>query len=207
MPAFFRDVHNRLFMDKKFCENYTKIMRRSFCCTFIFLVYLIFLPSIAFSEPFGSKEGREPPPDRAGNERMGDRDAPDKNQGSFPPPSSDKADLSDMSLLYHGKRICTVHEPFCVVCIQPSKTALRIIFNIPIDPRTFVPQNILINGHPLSPDAVIKFNRTGKLMECKVKLGKNDVISLTLKDVKSFDGEVLKRVFFQNLRVGQKIHY
>lgn len=104
--------------------------------------------------------------------------------------------------LYHGSRLLVTDEPFSVVEVIVTQKAIRFIFNMPIDPRTFTAKSIFLNGKPLAEKTGIRFNRSGKLIECALALPKNADSNIEFKNAKSFDGKQLLQTEFFGLRPG-----
>lgn len=171
---------------------------------FLFVVSLVFFcfNSLALAQPAGGggAGGRGGNPGGGGMDRGGSPSRPEPRRSTS---SSSKKDTQS----FNGMRVSSSHEQFQVVLIESKEESLRITFNIPVDPKTFTSQNILIDGSPLNEATELKFNKTGKMLEIKFSLLRGKNSTLEFKDVKSFDGETLLVSSFSDLLLGIKMEY
>ena len=114
---------------------------------------------------------------------------------------------SSDAYLYHGKRIYASHEPFCVVLVKSTKSELQIMFNLPIDPRTFTHESIFVNGKPLDLRTKIAFSKNAKTLVISYAIPKKQECTLSFKDVRACDGSYLDKEEFTNLIQGKTVSY
>jgi hypothetical protein len=107
-------------------------------------------------------------------------------------------------LFFHGKRMVSHHELFRVVLIVMHGRVLMVRFNMPVDPRTVSMQSILINGMPLPAETVVRFNKTGALVEIRFIKQFSSPFTLDVSKVTAFDGSALTLSSFTGISDGTK---
>ena len=119
------------------------------------------------------------------------------------PPAIPKPDVQS----YHGLRMSSEHCEFSVVFIEVEDSILRLGFSVPVSPGTLRATNIILNGKPLDKKTSVRFNRSGKVAECKIQLPPGEESVLELKNVRSFDGYPLRENYFKELFPGASVTY
>jgi hypothetical protein len=116
-------------------------------------------------------------------------------------------DMHPSAMMYHGRRMSREHDVFFIAGISTQFRQLFVEFNIPVDPRTVLPENILVNGAPLSGKTNIKFGRNGLFMEVKLDKPCTTETTITLSGITAFDGTPLPEQSFSGVIDGCRFRY
>ena len=161
------------------------------------ILFLVFaaasISSALFAQP---RTEKEPPEHRAGQERPQRRpDTPKKGERererNFPQSGQQEQESGE----------------FLVVYVQANDESVKILFNKKISPKSVRADEITVNGHPLQNAALIKFSRTGKIIECKVALPKGIDSTLSLSSVESISGTKIANPVIKGIKPGYKIEF
>jgi len=188
-PRYYHENHigerlensNADFKHKKLKIFYYKIMNRNGLIRMAFAAVLFILCSGVFhAQPANST------------------DAPAEKDGCF------------SVMPYHGMRMMMNSRRFYVREIRTEPTSagglsVDIRFNVPIDPRTVLPEFIQINGMQLSSDTHVAFNKAGSVLRFRLApsvctgLIKDGIraFSLDLTEAASFNGTELAGKHFE----------
>ena len=91
--------------------------------------------------------------------------------------------------------------------VQADEKSVKILFNRKISPKSVRADEITVNGIPLRNADLIKFSRTGKIIECKVALPKDTESSISLSAVESIGGAKIANPLIEGIKPGQKIEF
>ena len=116
-------------------------------------------------------------------------------------------DNAQNSQSYHGMRVSSDQSAFEIVFVSTENGIIQLGFSLPVNPNSFKPENILLNGKALTKETPIKFNKTGKLVEITMPLPASAESNLVLKDIVSFDNQTLASTELTGLKPGEIKHY
>lgn len=99
-------------------------------------------------------------------------------------------------ILFHGKRMNCRHGPFMVMKVCMHEDVITVRFNMPVDPRTVNPHAVHLDGRPLPPGSLFRFNKEGMLVEMKLPPHAELSGMLDISGIRAFDGSGLRDFLF-----------
>lgn len=132
--------------------------------------------------------------------------------GGNPPPAPNNGNAGNFGknealpgevINYRGTRIISENDAFTLQAVKTERVnakevSLELTFNQSVNPHTFTSDSILVDGEEISSKTKFAFNKKGDTIKITVPV-QNENFTLTIKDVKSFDGTKIEPIEIKNI--------